>query len=103
MIAWLRALLVKMNWCGFKEEKASMGLTGCGGREKGGLRTLHALGLMTVTGSPGGRQVLWRDHEPSFVFTGLIAPVRNAGACWNTDLEPRGETWLRIENLKFIL
>lgn len=71
MIAWPRALLVKMNWCGFEEEKASTGLTGCGGREKGGLGTMHALGLTTVTGSPGGGQVLWEDHESSFVFTGL--------------------------------
>lgn len=35
MIAWFRALPVKMSRCGCKEGKASIGLvTGCGGRER---------------------------------------------------------------------
>lgn len=64
---------------------------------------MHALGLSTVTGALEADRFCGEDHESSFVFTGLKAPVRNAGACWNTDLEPRGETWLGTENLKFIL
>lgn len=79
MFAWVRALLAKMNCCGCKEEKGSLGLTGCGGREKGWLRTMHALGLLTVTEALEADRFSGEDHESSFVFTGLKAREKCRG------------------------
>lgn len=46
-IAWFRALLVKRNRCGCKEEKASMGLVTdqMWRKGEGGVRTTHTLCL----------------------------------------------------------